>query len=119
MQKAGGITAIIAGIFAVFAALFTLMVGGAGGAFEQEGADTVIALGWGGVVFSFATIILGAVCISAASAKPGVILILASIAGAILGGTFVALFMVLAFVGGILAAIGGAQTKKQNLAAKA
>ena len=61
MRKAGGIIALIAGIFAVFAAGFTLFTGGLGAAFEAEGADTIVLLGWGGVVFAFLTIVLGAV----------------------------------------------------------
>lgn len=106
MRKAGGIIALIGGIFAVLAALFTLVVGGAGKAFDANGADTVLMLGWGGVVFSFLTIVLGAVCMGAKSRWPGVLLIICALAGAILGGTFVALFMVLALAGGILALFG-------------
>ena len=56
MRKAGGIVALVAGIFAVGAAIVTLFIGGMGGAFEAEGADTVIGLGWGGVAFAFLTI---------------------------------------------------------------
>lgn len=106
MRKAGGIIALIAGIFGVLAAFFTLMVGGVGGAFEAEGAGTVIGLGWGGVIFSFLTIVFGAVTMNAGSRLPGVLLIITAIAGAILGGTFVALFMTLALLGGILALFG-------------
>lgn len=106
MRKAGGIIALIAGIFAVIAALFTLFVGGAGKAFETKGAETVVMLGWGGVAFSFLTIVLGAVCMGATSRLPGVLLIICAVAGAILGGTFVALFMALALVGGIIALFG-------------
>ena len=36
MKKAGGIIALIARIFGVLAAIFTLVVGGAGAAFEAE-----------------------------------------------------------------------------------
>jgi hypothetical protein len=106
MQKAGGIIALVAGIFGVMAAFFTLLIGGMGAAFEAEGSSTVVGLGWGGVLFSFATIVLGAVAISAKSRIPGALLIISSVCGAILGGTFVAIFMVLAFIGGILATIG-------------
>ena len=53
MKKAGGIIALIAGIFGVLAAIFTLLVGGAGAAFEAEGADTIIGLGWGGFCSPF------------------------------------------------------------------
>jgi hypothetical protein len=90
----------------VLAALFTLMVGGMGAAFEADGASTVVGLGWGGVFFSFLTIVLGAVAMGAKSRVPGALLIISSVLGAILGGTFVALFMVLAFIGGVLATIG-------------
>jgi len=106
MQKAGGIVALVAGIFGVLAALFTLMVGGMASAFEAEGASTVIGLGWGGVLFSFLTIVLGAVAMGAKTRIPGALLIISSILGAVLGGTIVAIFMVLAFIGGVLAIVG-------------
>ena len=53
MKKAGGIIGIIAGVFGIFAAFSTLLLGGVGAAFDAEGGDLVIALGWGGVIFSF------------------------------------------------------------------
>jgi membrane protein implicated in regulation of membrane protease activity len=106
MQKAGGIVALIAGIFGVLAAFVTLSVGGLGSAFNADDAQTVVGLGWGGLIFSFLTIILGAVCISSHSRTPGMLLVGCTIAGAVLGGTLVAIFMALAFVGGILAMIG-------------
>lgn len=111
MRKAGGIIGLIAGIFGVLAAGATLFMGGLAGAFEAEGAETVVGLGWGGVLFSFLTIVLGAVCIGAKGKLPGVLLIVSAILGAILGGTLVAIFMVLALVGGILALFG---TKKKT-----
>lgn len=110
MKKAGGIVAIIAGIFAIFAAGATLLIGGMASAFEAEGSGTVVGLGWGGLVFSFATVVLGAIVLGSKSKVPGILLIVSSIAGVILGGTLVAIFMVLALLGGILAIIG---TKKQ------
>ena len=82
MRKAGGIVALVAGIFAVGAAIVTLFIGGMGGAFEAEGADTVIGLGWGGVAFAFLTIVLGAVSIGAKGRVPGALLIVCAIAGA-------------------------------------
>ncbi len=103
MRKAGGIIAVIAGIFAVFAAGFTLFVGGFGNALEAENADTVILLGWGGVLFSFLTIVLGALMLAVQGRFVAVLMILCSIGGAILGGTFVAVFMILALIGGLLA----------------
>ena len=105
MRKAGGIIGLIAGLCGVLAAIVTLFVGGIGGALEAEGAATVVGLGWGGVVFSFCTIIFGAVAIGGKGRLPGVLLIISAIAGAILGGTLVAIFMALAGIGGIVAVL--------------
>lgn len=115
MQKSGGIIGLIAGIFGVFAAIFTLFVGGIGAGLEAEGAKTVVGLGWGGVLFSFLTIILGAVAMGAKGRVPGILLMICAIAGAVLGGMIVAIFMALAFIGGLLATIGGG--KKPAVAA--
>lgn len=111
MRKAGGIVALIAGVFGVIAAIVTLMVGGLGSAFESKGATTVLWLGWGGVAFSFLAIVLGAISMGASSRWPGSLLMLTSVAGAILGGTLVAIFMVLSFIGGLLAVIGKSPAK--------
>ena len=102
MKKSGGIIALIAGIFGIFAAGATLFMGSIGSAFEADGATTVVGLGWGGVLFSFLTIVCGAICLSVNSKWPGIILIIVSFLGAVLGGTLVAIFMVLALLGGIL-----------------
>ncbi|MHB1666485.1 DUF4352 domain-containing protein [Thiomonas sp.] len=106
MKKAGGILGIIGGVFGVFAALVTLFIGGVGGAFQASGAGTVIGLGWGGLAFAFLAIIFGAVSLGARSRMAGVLLTLSALAGAILGGTMVAICMVLALVGGVLATLG-------------
>lgn len=107
LQRSGGIIALIAGIFSVFAAFATLFIGGVGGAFGAQGADTVVGLGWGGVFFSLATMVLGVVNIVGKTKRPGYWLIGCSILGMILGGGLVAIFMLLALIGGIMAAMGG------------
>ena len=106
MKKAGGILGIIGGVFGVFAALVTLFIGGVGGAFQASGAGTVVGLGWGGLAFSFLAIIFGAVSLGARSRLVGILLTLSALGGAILGGTMVAVCMVLALVGGVLATLG-------------
>ena len=98
---------LIAGIFGVIAAGVTLVLGGLGSAFEAEGASTVVGLGWGGVLFSFLTIVLGAIAMGAKGRVPGILLIACALAGAVLGGTLVAIFMGLAVIGGILAVVPG------------
>jgi hypothetical protein len=102
MAKAGGIVALIAGIFSVIAAGFTLSVGGIGRAVNAENAQSVVLLGWGGVLFSFLVIVLGAMAMGRPTRKLGWWLIVCSILGALLGGTLVAIFMLLSLVGGVL-----------------
>ncbi len=105
MNKAGGIIGIIAGVFGVVAAVFTLLAGGIGSVFDAAEAGTVVGLGWGGILFSFLAIVFGALAI-ARWRWAGMALIICSILGVVLGGTMVAICMVLSLIGGILAAIG-------------
>lgn len=107
MQKSGGLIALIAGVLGVFAAMVTLFVGGVGGAFGGESAKTVVNLGFGGVFFSFMTIISGAIAMNAQNNKSGIVIVISSILGIILGGTLVAFFMFLSLIGGVLCIIGG------------
>jgi hypothetical protein len=102
VRKAGGIIAIIAGVFGVLAALFTLVVGGVGSMFQADNARMVVLLGWGGLIFSSLAIVLGAVCTSARSRWPSVFLVLCALCGIVLGGMAVGVFMVLALLGGLL-----------------
>ena len=106
MARAGGIVALIAGVLAVAAAAVTLLIGGCGAALESDGAETVVLLGWGGLLAAFGCIVLGAVAAATPSRWPGVLLVFCALFGAIFGGTLVAIVMVLALVGGVLAAVG-------------
>jgi hypothetical protein len=113
MRVAGGIIALIAGIFGILAAGATLLFGGMGAVFEAEGAETVIGLGWGGVLFSFCVIVLGAISLGVKGRLPGILLMIFSLLGVILGGTMVAIFMVLSFIGGLLVTL--ARRKKPEV----
>lgn len=53
MGKTGGILGLIGGIFAAFAAVFTLAVGGVGAAFEAKQAGAIVDFGWYGLASSF------------------------------------------------------------------
>lgn len=104
MNKTAAALGIISGLLGIIAAVFTVIFGGAASAMGAQNADTMINLGWGGVVFSFLAIAFGALTFS----KPrlgGWGLIAASLFGAVLGGTFVAACMTLALLGGILAIV--------------
>lgn len=105
MRTVGGTIAATAGIFATIAALLTLMVGLAG-AFHAEQATQIRWSEWGAVIVSFATVFLGAICLHARSVTSGLVLMMASVCGAVLGGVFVAGFMLLTFAGGAIASIG-------------
>ena len=70
---------------------------------ETEGAETVVGLGWAGLFLSFVVIVLGAAVIAAKGRLPIYLLLVCSLAAAIFGGTFVAVVMSLAILGGILA----------------
>ncbi len=107
MRRAGGVVGMTAGIFGVLAALVTLLVGASGSALRADGADTVLDLGWAGLLLSFGCIVLGAVAMGARSRWPGILLIVTALLAAVCGGTFVAVCMVLALAGGVLAAIPG------------
>ncbi|MGB7815371.1 MAG: hypothetical protein WBL28_03365 [Methylotenera sp.] len=111
MGKSGGIIAIIAGILGLLPAALTLMLGGLGAAFQADRANSVIAFGWGGIFFCFLTIVFGAIAINEKNSKmPGILIVISSILGAIYGGKLVAVLMVLAFVGGMLAMLGSSVT---------
>ena len=105
MRKVGGIIALTAGILGVCGAAFTLVFGGLGASFKAADADTVFGLWWGGLAFSFLTIILGAVTMGSEGRVPGALLVVCAIAGAFWGGPVVAIFMALAAAGGMLAVV--------------
>jgi len=111
MVKAGGIIGIIAGVMGIIAAFITLFFGGVASFFggSSAGGETVVWLGWGGILFSFLVVIFAALSF----AKPkvsGIALILSSVGGIFLGGTIVAIFMGLSLVSGILVVIGARKT---------
>ena len=106
MAKAGGIVALIASIISVGMALVTLLIGGLGGAFEAEGAGTVVGLGWAGLLLSFVLIVLSAIAMTSPSRRIGVGIIVLSLITAVVGGTLVAIFMILTLLGGVLVFAG-------------
>jgi len=62
MVKAGGIIGIIAGVMGIIAAFITLFFGGVASFFggSSAGGETVVWLGWGGILFSFLVVIFAA-----------------------------------------------------------
>lgn len=110
MRKSGGVVALIAGLLGFIAAVFTLVVGGIGSNFNADAGDTIIGLGWSGILICFLIIVLGAIAMNAKTFIPGILIIVSSIFGAIYGGTLVAVLMILALVGGVLACMSDGST---------
>ena len=116
MKKSGGIISIIGGVLGIFAALFTIFSGGLVGALEssgEAGGEMIIGMGFWGIALSFLVIVFAALAMNTNSKIHGVILIIVSLFGIILGGSFVAVCMFLSLVGGILVAIGAGK-KESN-----
>ena len=114
MKVGGGIIALIAALFGTIMAFITLAIGGLGGAFGGEGAETVMGLGWAGIFLSFAIIAFAVAGMFAKSKIPAIAVIILSIVTAIAGGTLVAIFMVLALTGGVLALVGVTKESKSK-----
>ena len=113
MSKAGGVIGIVAGILGFLASITTFTIGGFGAALGAAGAEHVFNLAWGGAIFSITIIVLGA-CAFSQPRIAGIGLIISSILGAILGGTLVAVCMIISLVGGFLAAIGESSPQPQT-----
>jgi hypothetical protein len=117
MRIAGGVLALVASVGGTIAGFVTVCVGAAGKAlgdstYVQDGkmasqGDTVMNLGWLGILASFLALVLGIVVLCSKSQKPAWILLACSILGIVFGGTLVAFFMVLSVAGAIFALVGG------------
>jgi hypothetical protein len=117
MRIAGGVLALVASIGGTIAGFVTVLVGAAGKAAGDSNVfkdstmaaqgDTVMNLGWIGILASFVALVLGIVVLCSKSQTAAWILLVCSIIGIVCGGTFVAFFMVLAVLGAIFALVGG------------
>lgn len=115
MKTAGGIISLIASIFGIIMALITLVIGGIGSVFKAEGFDIILGFGWAGIFLSFVIVVFASVSIFAKTKFPSVAVIVLSIIAFVLGGTLVGLFMILAFIGGIVSLLGISYEKKDQL----
>lgn len=114
MKKAGGVIALIAGLFGTIMAFVTLAFGGVGSALGGEGAETIIGLGWAGIFLTFAIIVFAVIAMFAKSKFPGIAIIILSLITVVAGGTLVAIFMVLSLIGGILVVVGATKEKRME-----
>lgn len=110
MIKAGGILAIIGGLLGLLAGVVTLFMGGLGAAFSTGGASMVVGMGWGGILFSLLVVVYGAIAFAAPRAG-ATGLVLSAIGGMVLGGTLVAVLMVLALIAAVMVWLGKKKTE--------
>ena len=114
MRKAGGIVAVVAGVYGMIAAILTMSF--------RSGDNTVARVGWGGILCSLVAIGLGAVVFGDKSRGAGVLLVITSILGIMWvggwlligasrgmmsGGEYVGISMVFSLLCGVLIASSG------------
>ncbi|MGG0721896.1 DUF4064 domain-containing protein [Bacillus mycoides] len=92
---------LIGGIFGVICAFIALMIGGMGAAFEAEGANTIIGLGWSAVGLSILGIV-GSVMVRSKAKVGGIMMTIAAIGGFICISIFYLLPGVLLLIGGLM-----------------
>ncbi|WJE55166.1 hypothetical protein QRE66_08320 [Bacillus cereus] len=89
------------GIFGIICAFIALMIGGMGAAFETEGADSIIGLGWGAVALSILGIV-GSVVVKKNAKVGGIMMTVAAIGGFICISIIYLLPEVLLLIGGLM-----------------
>ncbi|MBG9721770.1 hypothetical protein BK735_21540 [Bacillus mycoides] len=92
---------LIGGIFGIICAFIALLIGGMGAAFEAEGANTIIGLGWGAVGLSILGIV-GSVMVRGKAKVGGIMMTVAAIGGFICISIVYLLPGVLLLIGGLM-----------------
>ena len=106
VRKTGGVIAVVAGGVGVVAAFLTLFIGEVGTKLEvldAETSETAIVVGGYSILLSLVVTGLGAATIASKGKLCSVLLVIASLAAAMLCGLLVAVFMALAAIGGFVA----------------
>lgn len=108
MQRTGGIIGLIAGILAFFAAVATFFVGTAASFLDAEAAAF---RSWDAALYGFlcalVVIIFSAQMMNRTDRLPSIVVVITSVVGFFVGGLFVAICMVLAFIGGLVGLLQG------------
>ena len=115
VRKAGGIVAVVAGIGGILTSAINLKLSGWDTIIALEHATRDDRLTWGGLMFAFWVIVLGATAIEASARLPGILVMISALVAGISGETFLAPFMAVAFVGGMLSVFGRSSTNGNKL----
>lgn len=92
---------LIGGIFGIICAFFALMIGGIGAAFEADGANSIIGLGWAAVALSILGIV-GSVMVKSKAKAGGIMMLIAAVGGIICISAFYILPGILLLIGGLM-----------------
>jgi hypothetical protein len=122
MSKAGGIVALIAGIFGFIFALFTLSIGGVASGLHVHGAGQALLIGWIALIMAALQITFGAIAVGKVGKRTGFYLLAVSLIGIFAGLMMVAsiggaICSLLALLGGILVEADARQRAKLTVAA--
>ena len=106
MRKSGGIIGLVGGVFGVFGAIVSFIVGG-GIAFvdsitNSDTGNPIMAYGFSGLFYSFAVIVLAAICLNTKGKIPSILLLIFSLLGVRYGGITTGICLMLSVMGGIL-----------------
>ncbi|PGZ97119.1 hypothetical protein COE51_15155 [Bacillus pseudomycoides] len=92
---------LIGGIFGILCAFMALMIGGIGAAFEADGANSIIGLGWAAIALSILGIV-GSVMVKSKAKVGGIMMLVAAIGGIICISAFYILPGILLLIGGLM-----------------
>ena len=99
------ILGIFGAIAAFIGAIIALIVGGIGGAFEAEGAETIVIGGWIALLMSVVALVGAAITMAAPKVAAG-FMVVSAIVGVIAISAAYVLATVLLLIAGLLAFIG-------------
>ena len=102
MKTAALILGLLGGIGGFIGALFALIAGGLGTAFNLEGAETIVGLGWAAIPLSLLGIVGGAITIARPKGA-GIMMLISGIGGFIAISAGYLFGGPLLIVGGVLA----------------
>lgn len=102
MRRAGGVIALFAGASGLATGFVMLGLNGFGVSLGAPSAHAIFLDEWGGLLCSYATLVMGALCMKATSRLSGCVLAATALCGVFLGSRHVSAFMVLAVLGGLL-----------------
>lgn len=111
MKKTGEIIIITSGAFGTIAVIVAFIIEKMTEKLGKEVSDTILNLREEELIFSIAVIIIGIILIEKESIKATIILFLITISGVFLLDDLIAVFMVLALIGGIISVV---EKRKRN-----